>query len=261
MNADIDVDYRSSKMPQAMFNGHFTSANSDVRAGNNHQRHNGRWSGFVDWWQQIYGDFTRKGAEEPTDLLSMTDTEIEEELPPNRQEGAVVAEVYEAAQEFLTDWLVRRDVDEALKFLSDQALACLDTDDTAGDEVLRADQARRMLGELMEAVNEEMGDRDNLAEAISAVSEVSTDEVRLIPHAYDKDFTVGEMTVEHAEEYLCERIPAPPGTPVPQPTDFGIYWGALFRLKIEGDQGGVLGLLWAKENGRWKIVSYEVFEH
>ncbi len=154
---------------------------------------------------------------------------------------------------------MRGTVDDSLEFLSDQALACLDTDDTAGDEVLRADQARRMLGELMEGLNAEMGDRDNLAEAISAVMPVDPT-VRIVPHAYDKDFAVMEMTVEHAEQYLCERIPAPPGTPVPQPTDYGIYWGALFRFKIEGDQGGVLGLLWAKENGRWKIVSYEAFE-
>ncbi len=189
----------------------------------------------------------------------MTDTEIEEDLPPDRLPGAPIAEVYEATQEFLADWLVRRNVDGALDFLSDQALACLDTDDRAGDEVLRADQARRMLGELMEAVNDEMGDRDNLAEAISAVLPLST-EVRIIPHAYDKDFTVGEMTVEHAEQFLCERIPLPPGTPVPQPTDYGIYLGAIFLLKIEVDEGAVLGLLWAKENDRWKIVSYEAFE-
>ena len=41
--ADIDVDYRSSKMPGAMFNGHLTSANSDVRAGDNHPQHTNRW--------------------------------------------------------------------------------------------------------------------------------------------------------------------------------------------------------------------------
>ncbi len=29
--ADIDVDYRSSKMPEAMWNGHLSSANSDVQ--------------------------------------------------------------------------------------------------------------------------------------------------------------------------------------------------------------------------------------
>ena len=38
-------------MPQAMFNGHLTSANSDVRAGDNHDKHVGRWGGFVAWWR------------------------------------------------------------------------------------------------------------------------------------------------------------------------------------------------------------------
>ena len=38
MRADVDVDYRSSKSPQALFNGHLTAANSDVRAGDNPRR-------------------------------------------------------------------------------------------------------------------------------------------------------------------------------------------------------------------------------
>ena len=257
--ADIDVDYRSSKMPGAMFNGHLTSANSDVRAGDNHDRHNNRWGGLVAWWQEIYGDLARKKTEGKADLLSASKRQIEEELPPNRPPGAPIAEVYEATQEFLTDWLVRQDVDEALEFLSDQSLACLNTDDRPGDEVLRTDQARRLLSELMEALNDEMGDRDNLAEAVEAVMPVDPT-VRMIQHAYEGDFGVGEMMVRHAERYLCESIPASPGTPVPQPTDYGIYWGALFRFKLEGDQGGVLGLLWKKENNNWRIVSYEAFE-
>ena len=40
--ADIDVDYRSSSFPVALFNGHLSASNSDVRAGNNDDRHNGR---------------------------------------------------------------------------------------------------------------------------------------------------------------------------------------------------------------------------
>jgi hypothetical protein len=35
LSADIDVDYRTSKAPQSWFNGHMTSSNSDVRAGDN----------------------------------------------------------------------------------------------------------------------------------------------------------------------------------------------------------------------------------
>ena len=56
-------------------------------------------------------------------------------------------------------------MDEALDFLSDSSLACINTDDRPGDEVLRSDQARGLMKELMESLNDEMGDRDNLAEA------------------------------------------------------------------------------------------------
>ena len=37
--ADIDVDYRSSSFPVALFNGHLSATNSDVRAGDNVDRH------------------------------------------------------------------------------------------------------------------------------------------------------------------------------------------------------------------------------
>ena len=53
--ADIDVDYRSSSFPVALFNGHLTASNSDVRAGNNYDRHTGRWTGFQNWWRQFFG--------------------------------------------------------------------------------------------------------------------------------------------------------------------------------------------------------------
>ena len=54
LTADIDVDYRASKTPQSLFNGHLTSSNSDVRAGNNTERHGRRWNGFVNWWTELY---------------------------------------------------------------------------------------------------------------------------------------------------------------------------------------------------------------
>ncbi len=45
--ADLDVDYRSAKFPMAVFNGHLSSSNSDVQAGNNHDRHVNRWGDSV----------------------------------------------------------------------------------------------------------------------------------------------------------------------------------------------------------------------
>src|SRR5689334_11370018 len=46
-HADIDVDYRSAKFPEALFNGHLTAANSDVRARGNTQKHLQRWQGLT----------------------------------------------------------------------------------------------------------------------------------------------------------------------------------------------------------------------
>jgi len=54
-HADIDVDYRASFFPASMFNGHLTAANSDVRAGNNYDRHANRWAGFQNWWRSFFG--------------------------------------------------------------------------------------------------------------------------------------------------------------------------------------------------------------
>ena len=103
--ADIDVDYRSSKSPHALFNGHLTSSNSDVRAGDNYDKHNGRWTGLVNWWQDIFGDIGIRHAA-GSDLLARTVAELPTPLPPDRPLGAAPEELYEAAQEFLTDWLV-----------------------------------------------------------------------------------------------------------------------------------------------------------
>ncbi len=44
------------------------------------------------------------------------------------------------------------------------------------------------------------------------------------------------------------------------PAAYGTYFGTLFRFRLPGDAGGVLGLLWARVEGFWRIVSYRVFQ-
>jgi hypothetical protein len=46
--------YRSAKFPEALFNGHLTVANSDIRAIGNTQKHLQRWQGLTDWWQSLF---------------------------------------------------------------------------------------------------------------------------------------------------------------------------------------------------------------
>ena len=63
-NADVDVDYRASSFPAALFNGHLTSSNSDVRAGSNYDKHLNRWTGFQNWWQGFFGVRLERPAED-----------------------------------------------------------------------------------------------------------------------------------------------------------------------------------------------------
>ena len=93
--ADIDVDYRSSRFPLALFNGHLTAANSDVRAGNNTQRHDGRWNGLTDWWRNLFG---LPGAQ--VEIVQVT-KEGDIPLQPRIGTGSLDA----AVQDFLAAWL------------------------------------------------------------------------------------------------------------------------------------------------------------
>jgi hypothetical protein len=79
--------------------------------------------------------------------------------------------------------------------------------------------------------------------------------LRVLEHPFEGDFTLIEMTNEHAAVYRCEETE---GLNV-KGDEYGNYYRVLFRFKFIGDRGGALGLLWTRENGNWRIVSYESF--
>lgn len=126
LRADIDVDHRSSKFPEAMWNGHLSSENSHIRAGDNYNRHNNRWSGLMAWWKDLFGEFKISGeAGAGSFWPELPPPKRVDPLPPNRPLGADIPETADAALEFHADWLVRRRVVETLEFISDESLACL----------------------------------------------------------------------------------------------------------------------------------------
>ena len=62
------------------------------------------------------------------------------------------------------------------------------------------------------------------------------------------EFLMGPVPADEARQYLCSQAAAPPG-PLPD------YYGVIFTFRIDG--GGTLGTLWIREEGRWRIVSYQ----
>jgi len=259
--ADIDVDYRSSKSPQALFNGHLTSSNSDVRAGDNHVKHNARWDGLANWWQDFLGNIgVRKAV--TVDLLVRTAGELPTLLPPNRPLGAAPAELHEAAQEFFTDWLVRAKIDEAMHFFSERVIACINVDDDRETEILSVDNAIVSIREIMTHALDELPDRDNLTEVIDAVPAQDEEQAsRIETHPFGGDFTIIQVRNQVAADFMCstKRGMDPPEMPG-GPDELGTYWGVILRFKAQDDMGGALGFLWDRLEGEWKISSYDLIQ-
>jgi hypothetical protein len=260
LKADIDVDYRSSKPPAAMWNGHLTAANSDIRAGDNFKRHTQRWSGLIDWWNELFGDLP-EGEEEESDLLAQEPPEPTTPLPPDRPAGAAIAEVKDAVQEFLTDWLVRRDYDEALTFVSNRGLGCVKLGDDTRGQSLTPSQVREVLRDNMRAFSEEVGEFENLTDAIDPVVPWR-EALQVVEQPYSGEFCLVRAPDVMLDVFSCqdqadESISRALSDPNPK---YGNVHGAIFRFKVKNDLGGTLGLLWTQEEGQWKIVSWKIYE-
>ena len=117
---DIDVDYRSSSFPVAMFNGHLTASNSDVRAGNNYERHINRWAGFQNWWRQL--------LRRPHPRRVPTKRRTERSAASRSHRAREKSRSTRWSNDFLKAWLVEGDTLAAMSYISERAYACLAQD-------------------------------------------------------------------------------------------------------------------------------------
>jgi hypothetical protein len=227
-----------------MFNGHLTSANSDIRVGENSDKHGARWTGLITWWQ-AFGRLAQALPDQP-DLLNLDRPEAPTPLPPDRPMGASPERVEDAVQEFLTDWLVRRQYDQALEFLSPRSYACLNLNEDARGQALDAAGARRELRRIMEYASNKMGEHSNLTSVVAAFTPRDPKRV-VLDHPFKREFLLTPLTEAQARPYLCDGATATPTG--------GEYVGAVFQFRIAG--GSLFGLLWTREDNKWKLVSYQ----
>lgn len=242
--ADIDVDYLSSRVPQGLFNGHLTAANSDVRMRGNDVRHVRRWPGLMVWWKSLLDRFASPGSGRSARTADVP-------AVPSSSASAF-AEVDRASAEFLADWFVRRSFKEALAFVSPRASVCTNLDEDTENERGSASDARRWLGEAMRG--SARGPRPStLADAIAPVQPWHA-EWAVQSHPFDAAYTIAAAGGRGARAFLCaSESEAIHG-------DAHAY--VLFQLRErEGRTGGALALLWARDQGAWRILSVDVLDH
>ena len=251
--ADVDVDYRSSKFPAAIFNGHLSATNSDVRAGDNSDRHIGRWEGLQAWWRGFFGlplfAETYRGEEA-----------LEEEFPSIPREGKKTIDV--AVYDFLSSWLVEGKPNLAVAYLSERAYACTALEKEVGESFdYGMAPFQVMMG--MKAINDALGKVESLEDVVVGVR-LTNPKLAVVRQKQHAQFVLYGVPDDVAASFECANRtkigkPMHPRTKTSyrDVKDFD-YFGSTFYLEGPQGRGATLALLWAKERGYWKIVSYEV---
>jgi hypothetical protein len=250
IRADIDVDYRSSSGIKALTSGHLTSANSDVRAGDNPNTHNRRWSGLSNWWRDLMAAFVEKPApEESVQGLS----------PGAEAERKRIARgpIDEAINSYLTDWLVKEKPQDLLPLFSVKSYPCVA--EFGGDA--RPD-SRLALTRIMQRLRERsdaLGKISALEEAVQAVSYRLPGSVP-IKHPYEKVFSLQEVPDDAAWAIDCRiRYKLHLAESIPRPEHkLNKTYVASMRVKDSKEPQAFTVMTWAQEAGEWRVVSIDL---
>lgn len=250
-HADIDVDYRSAKFPQALINGHLTAANSDVRAGGNTQKHLQRWQGLADWWQNLFG-FSEK-TETAEESLA------EGEIPAIPGKGDEKVEA--AAADYLTTWLVEQKPNLSVAYLDSLSYSCLEEYGPDSGKVVSAGVAPYLAANEMAEVNRVIGKVGALQDAVEPLT-LHDRNLKPVKQRYQTAFVLYQVSNGQAAEYMCDPDRAfddfekvrTEGTT----NKYGGYFASVFRLKMPKAKSEAVTLLWKKAGKYWKVIAWDV---
>ena len=242
--SDIDVDYRASGFPKGLVNGHLSAANSDVRAGNNLDLHDGRWSGLNGWWRNVFGQLGAGGKPPPENS-----TQSIGHIPLNPGLKADQG-IDKSVHDFLQSWVVEKQPNKSVAYFSRQSYPCLEatvqkTSKSAPEGMIRL---RTVMA--MQKFSDSIGKANSVADVFTPADKWSQ--------------ALGEAKNAYSSEFLLVSVP-PDVEPdencvAPRSDDSGNrskqkFFATAFRGKQEDSRNKVMRLLWAQESGYWKITA------
>lgn len=247
--ADIDVDYRSSRFPAALVNGHLMATNSDVRA--NYDRHTARWSGLVNWWEGFVGSlFSARMYDVPESEAT--------KFPVVPRAGKKTIDV--ALDDFLTSWLVDGQPNLAVAYADPEAFECLALRLDQEGQTLDRGLASFQLYMRMKAVNDAIGSRTSL-EGTTVGIRLTDRNLKIIKHRRPGQYSIFGVPRGLADHMKCSSYTTLGTLPEVKVSRFGAepresFYSTFLIVGPKG-QNFPLGLLWQKRGGVWKIVAYQ----
>ena len=246
--ADIDVDYRSSTFPKALFNGHLSAANSDVRAGNNLDRHDQRWSGLSGWWRELFGSFGGKqsqAAEEPASTRRSN-------VPLNPHVKADQG-IDETAHDFFKSWVADKRPNDAIAYFSRRSYPCLEAIARQARKPVPPGMVRIRLRLAMENLVRNLNSSEEVGEVFQPDDSWHPN-LKEAKNSYAREFRLMNVPSDLGQEEECVPIPDEEGGK--KHTEK--YYATVVRGKQGDSRNKVMSLLWAEEGKYWKIIAIRI---
>ena len=245
--SDIDVDYRSSTFPKALFDGHLTAGNSDVRAGGNLATHDNRWEGLNGWWRQVFGFSLGSSAKPSKDAT----TGRAPTIPVNPRLTADQG-IDASVHDFLTSWVVNRQPENAIAYLSPLSYPCLESMARNKQKPIAPGMVRFNTLVAMDRFNASLGKTTSVEDVFEAATNWKPD-LKEEKNAYAAEFRLVEVPADMAQDQECVQAQGESGK-----KDKGEFYGVAFRGKLGDGRNKAMSLLWTKEGKYWKIIAIRI---
>ena len=245
--ADVDVDYRSSGFPKGLVNGHLTASNSDVRAGNNLDKHDERWTGLNGWWREVFG-LLGSGGKPPKDKA----TESLGHIPLNPEVKADKG-IDASAHDFLKAWVVDKQPNLSVAYFSRRSYPCLEAMAQKNRKPVAPGMVRLRVVMAMNKFN-------TTTAAVNSVGDVFEPgdqwlkELKEAKNAYPSEFRLVSVPSDIGADEEC--VPEPDDESGKRPQEK--YYGTAFKEKQDSNGNKMISLLWAQEGGYWKIIAIRI---
>ena len=245
--SDIDVDYRASGFPKGLVNGHLSSSNSDVRAGNNLDRHDGRWSGLNGWWRDVFGQLTT-GGKPPKENAAERIGKIPLNPGIKADQG-----VDKSAHDFLQSWVVGKEPNKSVAYFSRRSYPCLEVAAVNRGNKVQKGMIRLHTLTAMQRFSDSTGTVNSVTDVFGAADDWSQ-ALKPAKNAYASEFRLVNVPADIASDEECTGIPADDSTKPSKEK----YYATAFKGKQGDIRNKVISLLWAQEGGYWKIIAIRI---
>ena len=245
--ADVDVDYRSSSFPKALVNGHLSAANSDVRAGNNLDRHDRRWAGLNGWWRQVFG-LLGSGGNPPEEKA----TESLGHIPLN---PAVKGDqgIDKSTHDFLKSWVVDKQPNLSVAYFSRRSYPCVEAITQKNGKPIAPGMVKLRIEMAMDKFNATMGTVGSVGDVFEPADQWLP-ELKEARNAYASEFRLVSVPSDIGADEECVAVQDDESGKRPQEK----YFGTALTSKQGGSGNKTMALLWAQEGGYWKIIAIRI---